>query len=152
MGIAAMALGVLALAAVAVGALAVVTHGFRRHTVITYRPNAVFRLRAGDCVDNGAGLSAQVVSCDVAHDAEIFATFGLPGKAAWPGETAVQQQASQGCVSRVSGYVNPQLAAASLTQEYVYPDQTAWQAGVRTVICEVRSPNGQLTGSVRQGA
>jgi hypothetical protein len=31
----------------------------------------------------------------------------------------------------------------------VYPDATAWQAGTRTVICEVRAASGDLTGSVR---
>jgi hypothetical protein len=44
--------------------------------------------------------------------------------------------------------VNPQLAI-SLSSTYVYPDETAWQAGTRTVICEVRATSGQLTGSVR---
>jgi len=33
----------------------------------------------------------------------------------------------------------------------VYPDSVAWQAGTRSVICEVRATTGQLTGSV-QGA
>ena len=45
--------------------------------------------------------------------------------------------------------MNPQLATADLAQEFVYPNQAAWQAGERTVVCEVRSPSGQLTGSVR---
>ena len=44
--------------------------------------------------------------------------------------------------------MNPQLAI-SLTSTYVYPDSVAWQAGTRTVICEVRASSGQLTGSVR---
>ena len=50
---------------------------------------------------------------------------------------------------RLGGYLDPQLAAADLTQEYVYPNQAAWQAGERTVVCEVRSSSGRLTGSVR---
>ncbi len=44
--------------------------------------------------------------------------------------------------------MNPQLAI-SLTSTYVYPDSVAWQAGTRSVICEVRATSGQLTGSVR---
>jgi hypothetical protein len=44
--------------------------------------------------------------------------------------------------------VNPQLAI-SLASTYVYPDSVAWQAGTRTVICEVRASSGNLTGSVR---
>jgi len=55
---------------------------------------------------------------------------------------------SSGCATRLTGYLNPQLAV-SLASTYVYPDATAWQAGTRTVICEVRAASGQLTGSVR---
>jgi hypothetical protein len=77
----------------------------------------------------------------------VFATFALTG-ANWPGNAAVQAEASSGCASRLTGYVNPQLAI-SLSSTYVYPDSVAWQAGTRTVICEVRAATGQLTGSVR---
>jgi hypothetical protein len=141
--------GIIALVGVAVGVLAVVTHGFRPKTVITYRPAAVFGLRPGECVNTRANsLSATVLSCAAPHDAEVFATFILPA-GAWPGTAAVQQDASSGCAIRLSGYLNPQLATADLTQEYVYPNRAAWQAGERTVVCEVSAVSGQLTGSVR---
>ena len=141
--------GVMALVAVAVGVLAVVTHGFHRKTVVTYRPAAVFALQPGECLDPGAsGLSFTLLACSKPHDAEVFARFALAGSS-WPGSTAVQQEAGNGCADRLGGYLNPQLASAGLTQEYVYPNQSSWQAGERTVVCEVRSPTGPLTGSVR---
>jgi Septum formation len=141
--------GVIVLVAVAVGVLAVITHGFRPKTVITYRPAAVFGLRAGECVDSGANaLNVTVVSCTTPHDAEVFATFRLPGTS-WPGAPAVQQDAGSGCQTRLVGYLNPELVTADLTQEYVYPNQTAWQAGEHTVVCEIRAASGPLTGSVR---
>jgi hypothetical protein len=141
---------VLALAGAA-GALAVTTHGFRPKTVVTYRPAAVFSLRPGDCLNSSRnGLSVTVLSCATPHEAEVFATFGLTGSG-WPGGAAIQQQASNGCAERMAGYLNPQLINAGLTEQYVYPDQKAWQAGVRTVICEVSSSTGLLTGSVRNG-
>ena len=68
---------------------------------------------------------------------------------AWPGASAVRQDASNGCADRLDSYLNPQLATADLTQEYLYPNLAAWQAGERTVVCEVRAVSGQLTGSVR---
>ncbi len=149
LAVAGIILGIIALAGVAVGALAVLTHGFRPKTVITYRPAAVFGLLPGECINSGANaLDVSVLSCATAHDAEVFATFGLP-KTGWPGTAAVQQDAGNGCASRLSGYLNPQLAAADLTQELFYPDKAAWQAGVRTVVCVVRAVSGQLTGSVR---
>ena len=110
----------------------------------------VFSLRAGECLNSGPnGISGlQVLSCSRAHDAEVFATFRVAGSH-YPGATAVQQQARQGCASRLSGYLNPQLSAASLTQSFVYPDAGAWSAGERTVVCTVHSTSGPLVGSVR---
>jgi hypothetical protein len=144
-------LGVIALVGVAAGVLFVVTHGFRPKTVVTvtYRPAAVFGLRPGQCVNSGSdALNATVVSCARPHDAEVFAVFTLPA-APWPGASAVRVDADNGCASRFGGYIDPQLTTASLTQEFVYPNKVAWQAGQRTVVCEVSATDGRLTGSVR---
>ncbi len=149
LAVAGIILGILALVGAAVGVLAVLTHGFRPKTVITYRPAAVFGLRPGECINSsGNGLNVTVLSCATPHDAEVFAAFSLP-RGAWPGASVVQQEAGNGCVSRLGGYLNPQLATAALSQEYVYPNQAAWKAGERTVVCEVSAVSGQLTGSVR---
>ncbi len=151
LAVAATVVGIIALVGAAVAVLAVVTHGFRPKTVVTYRVPAVFSLRPGDCIDSAPnGLSATVLSCATPHDAEVFAAFSLAGSS-WPGNAVAQQQAGSGCVSRINGYLNPAFAEAGFAQEYIYPDQSAWQAGVRTVICEVRASSGQLTGSVRKG-
>jgi hypothetical protein len=112
----------------------------------------VFSLRAGQCLDSGAnGISGvHALSCAQAHDAEVFATFRVTGSR-YPGAAALQQRARQGCVSRLSGYLNPQLPATSLAQSFVYPGAGAWSAGERTVVCTVRSTSGPLVGSVRSG-
>jgi hypothetical protein len=144
-------LGFVVLAIVIVGgAVAIVaslTHGFKKPVKVTYKASPVFSLKTGDCFDPQGQQSYTLVACDTPHQAEVFATFGLTGTT-WPGGAAVQQQASSGCASRLTGYVNPQLAI-SLNSTYVYPDEVAWQAGTKTVICEVRATSGQLTGSVR---
>jgi len=133
----------------AAGVLVVSTHGFRHKTVVTYRPAAVFSLRAGDCINSSPnGLSVTILSCATPHEAEVFATFSLTGSS-WPGEAAAQQQANSGCADRIASYLNPQLLTAGLIQQYVYPNRDAWQANVRTVVCEVSSPSGTLSGSVR---
>jgi hypothetical protein len=140
---------VLAAMAIIGGGIAIVgsvTHGFKKPVKVTYTKSAVFSLRAGECVDPH-GQSASVVSCNTPHDAEVFATFTLP-ESKWPGDTAVQAAANSGCATRLTGYINPQLAI-SLSSTYVFPDSVAWQAGTRTVICEVTATTGQLTGSVR---
>jgi hypothetical protein len=140
---------VLVAVAAAAAVLVVATHGVRHKTVITYRPAAVFSLRAGECINSSQnGLSVTILSCATSHEAEVFATFSLTGSS-WPGEAAAQQQAGSGCADRIAGYLNPELLNAGLTQQYVYPDQGAWQAGVRTVVCEVSSASGPFSGSVR---
>jgi hypothetical protein len=79
LAVAGIILGVIALVGAAVGVLAVLTHGFRTKTVVTYRPAAVFGLRPGECINSGASvLNVTVVSCATAHDAEVFARFSLP--------------------------------------------------------------------------
>jgi Septum formation len=131
------------------GAFAIVgslTHGFKKPVIIHYKKSAIFSLKTGECIDPN-GQAASVVSCTTSHDAEVFATFSLPGSK-WPGTTAVRTAASSGCSTRLTGYLNPQLAV-SLASTYIYPDMVAWQAGTRMVICEVRATSGQLTGSVR---
>jgi len=147
-------LGIIALVGVAAGVLVVVTHGFRPRTVVTvtYRPAAVFGLRPGQCVNTGSNaLKPTVLSCARPHDAEVFAVFTLPA-APWPGASAVQVDADNGCASRLGSYIDPQLATAGLAQEFVYPNRDAWQANQRTVVCEVSATEGRLTGSVRAKA
>ena len=148
-----LALGFVVLAAVIVGgAIAIVgsvTHGFKKPVKVTYKESALFSLKTGECF-NPQGQSYSLISCDAPHQAEVFATFALSGTN-YPGATAIATQASDGCTSRLTEYVNPQLAL-SLTSTYVYPDSVAWQAGTRTVICEVRASSGTLTGSVRSAS
>jgi hypothetical protein len=139
--------GLAALAGIAVVAL-VGRSAVRPPPVV--RLPAVLRLRTGDCVDSGPnGVSKlRVVSCTQPHDSEVYATFALAGKR-WPGTAKVSASARSGCTARLGSYLNPQLAAALLTESYAYPSHGAWKAGERTVVCEVSGTSGKLTGSVR---
>ena len=132
------------------GTVAILTHGFRKPVKTLYHQAAVFRLRPGECVNIPNGSSLTVTSCTVPHNGEVYGTFRLPGTS-WPGTPAVRRAAAAGCGSRLTAYLNPQLAV-KLAQAYVYPGHQDWKAGARTVICEVRSVSGPLTGSVRAGS
>lgn len=136
--------------AAAVGVAGYVTHGFKLRTKVAYQVPSVFKLRQGDCFNGQNDIGITPRACSSPHEAEVFATFPAIGSSTWPGDMALQTQAESGCASRLAGYMNPDLAANALDQEYIYPDAVAWQAGVRTVICDVRSQNGPITGSVRQ--
>lgn len=111
---------------------------------------AVFSLRTGQCFNSGRnGISGlTVVACGQPHDGEVYATYRVAGRP-WPGNAALHGEASQGCMSGLAGYLNPQLATTTLAESYIYPDAGAWAAGERTVVCEIRSTAGKLTGSVR---
>lgn len=110
----------------------------------------IFQLHTGQCLNSSLnGISGvHVLPCSRPHNGEVFGTFQVAGHR-YPGSAALQREASDGCVSRLSSYLNPQLSASSLTQSYVYPDAGAWAAGERTVVCTVHSTAGPLTGSVR---
>jgi hypothetical protein len=145
---------IVAVLVIAVGVFAIVTHGFRPKVKIAYQVPAVFKLRPGDCFNSQSGqngIDFTLRACSTPHEAEVFATFPAVGSG-WPGDAALQAEAQTGCTARIAGYMNPALAANALDQEYIYPDAVAWQAGVRTVICDVRSLSGPITGSVRQGS
>jgi hypothetical protein len=123
--------------------------------LITHRPPArpvtlpkVFSLRTGECINSiPNGTEVHVVACGQSHDGEVFATFRVAAQH-YPGVAALRQKASQGCGSRLGGYMNPQLSTM-LDESYVYPNSGAWAAGERTVICTVRGADGTLIGSVR---
>jgi hypothetical protein len=142
--------GALALAVAAV-AVVIVTHRPAKPHVAAHPLRAtVFRLRPGQCLNslqNGIA-GAHAVPCAQPHDAEIYGAFRVAGRA-WPGTAALGELARQGCQSRLGGYMNPQLDTSGMTDSYAYPNQAAWAAGERWVICEIRGARGKLTGSVR---
>jgi hypothetical protein len=110
----------------------------------------VFRLQPGQCFNslpNGIA-GAHAIPCAQRHDGEIYGDFRVAGRS-WPGAAALGRQAQQGCQSRLGGYLNPQLNTSGLAESYAYPNEGAWAAGVHTVICEIRSTRGKVTGSVR---
>lgn len=147
LAIAAMIFGVLLVAGIATGAV-LLTHG-KTEVAYKYELPAVFKLQAGNCFNSGPNdQTISVQPCTSPHDAEVFATFPLTGQA-YPGTTVAQAEAQAGCVARIGTYMDPVLAQTAMDQEYIYPDPVAWQAGDRTVVCDVRSDAGLTTGSIR---
>ena len=100
------AVAALAIVGAAIGTVGALTHGFKKPVTVKYHESAVFKLRTGDCVSAPNGQVVSVLPCSAPHQAEVFATFALPGSA-WPGTAAVQREAGSGCASRLTGYLNP---------------------------------------------
>src|SRR5215813_13360620 len=140
-----------ALAVAAAVVTAVLITQRSRHAAAAHSLRAtVFRLHPGQCFNslpNGIA-GAHAIPCAQPHDAEIYGDFRVAGRNR-PGTAALGAQARQGCQSRLSGYLNPQLDTTGLAVSYAYPNEGAWAAGVHSVICEIRGTQGRLTGSVR---
>jgi hypothetical protein len=138
-----------AVAAAAVTVVLVTQHPRPAHAASPLHAT-VFGLHAGQCFNslpNGMA-GAHAVRCHRPHDGEIYGDFHVAGRS-WPGSVALGAEARQGCQSRLSGYLNPQLNTAGLAEFYAYPNEGAWAAGVHSVVCEIRGTRGKLTGSVR---
>jgi hypothetical protein len=139
-----------AIAAAAVTVVLVTQQSRQTHAAASPLHATVFGLHPGQCFNslpNGIAV-AHAVRCRRPHDGEIYGDFRVAGRS-WPGSAALRERARQGCQSRLGGYLNPQLNPTGLAESYVYPNEGAWAAGVHSVICEIRSTQGKLTGSVR---
>jgi Septum formation len=133
----------------AAAALIYYTHGFSPRVQVRYKPSAAYSLQPGDCLNRLNDGSFSIVSCSTSHDAEVYGRFALSGTT-YPGSTTIQTSVTSGCAGLLTSYVNPQYADIGFSQEYVYPDQKAWAAGERTVICEASFDSGAITGSIRK--
>lgn len=135
--------------AVVAAVYALVHHAVKPKIKLSYQPAAIFSLQVGQCFNGQNSTGVTVLPCSSPHEAEVFATFRLPHET-WPGDGAVASAAQTGCEQQIAGYMNPQFTVSTLSQQYIYPNRMTWAAGVRTVVCDVRSDNGLVTGSVRQ--
>jgi hypothetical protein len=133
----------------AAAALIYYTHGFSPRVTVHYEPSAAYSLQPGDCLNLLNDGSFSIVSCGTSHDAEVYGRFDLSGTA-YPGDSAIQTSVTNGCAALLTSYINPQYADIGFSQEYVYPDQKAWAAGERTVVCEASFNSGAITGSIRR--
>ena len=123
--------------------------------MVTSGPVAAVDLVTGDCL---SGLvigvaervridSARVVSCDVAHQLEVFATFTLAASdfastpaGDYPGEERVVAAADAGCSDRLE-----QLGVGDSAYGLIalWPTNDSWAQGDRTVGCAAYSNDGQ---------
>jgi hypothetical protein len=96
-------------------------------------------LRVGDCLETFPAASTadlRVTPCTEAHRAEVVATFD-PKESAYPGAAALANKAEKGCTRRL-----PKALAGSglpLSLGYLYPQESQWALGDRTIRCVVVS-------------
>ena len=116
----------------------------------------VFAVQVGDCVnlpdasDDGVG-SFESVSCNEAHDGEIYELFDLSGGDEFPGNEAIEPEAQQGCLDAFEPFVGIAYEDSQFFFTFLPPSEQSWEEiDDREVICLVVPALGepQLTMSL----
>lgn len=123
------------------------------------------RLRVGDCFNGGgldglaedgtegeAGVTADVVPCGRAHQAEVYYQFDIESDG-YPGDAAVQSRLTD-CLSEFRNFVRRSYQRSQLEIFFLYPSSATWRLGDHEVVCIVADPDlteisGSLAGSRR---
>lgn len=114
----------------------------------------VFALRPGQCFQNPTasqsvlGVSyVTVVPCGTPHNAQAFVQFNATGTS-YPGVESLKRQADTGCHARIRKNVQTSKIKATMTLHYLYPLDTSWAAGHRTITCMIVNAKPNLTTSL----
>jgi len=114
----------------------------------------VFALHPGQCFQNPPASQTElgvtyvtVVPCAKPHNAQAFVQFTIKG-ASWPGTEAIQRQADSGCHDRIKGNVAASKIKSSMSLRYLYPLESSWASGHRTITCLIVNSTPDLTTSL----
>jgi hypothetical protein len=120
-------------------------------------PASAVELQVGDCFDI-ADPSASAVEevphhpCTESHQYEVFfnAVDTSPTDATYPPLTAFNTDAANMCVPAFEAYVGIAPDASTLDVGYLYPQETGWGKGDRTVTCYLtRSDSAPMTTTMK---
>jgi hypothetical protein len=114
----------------------------------------VFALKPGQCFQNPPASQTvlgvtyvTVVSCSTPHNAQAFVQFTATG-ASYPGVDALKRQADTGCHSRIRKNVQTSKIKNSMTLHYLYPLQSSWTSGHKTMTCLIVAAKPNLKTSL----
>ncbi|WP_415950235.1 DUF4190 domain-containing protein [Streptomyces sp. KLOTTS4A1] len=120
----------------------------------------ILTLREGDCFtpaelpgqnqERLADPTAERKPCTASHRGEVYATFDLPDKQAYPGVEQINETASRTCGELLFDYTPDVGEFSMLLTFFYYPQADRWALGDRTVRCWAGRPTGDLDRSVRQ--
>jgi hypothetical protein len=116
-----------------------------------------FSLTTGDCFNNPTVTPGHVTdvdsvvqkACTKPHNAQIFATFPVSGStASYPGTAKLTDLASSGCNARAKASLNSSMITSSMQIRLLFPLQSSWTAGHRSISCIIYSSTAALKSSV----
>ena len=114
----------------------------------------VFALRPGQCFQNPPASQTvlgvtyvTVVPCTTPHNAQAFVQFTATGKS-YPGVDALKRQADTGCHARITKNVQKSKIKNSMTLHYLYPLESSWTSGHKTITCLIVNSKPNLKTSL----
>ncbi|MFI9384112.1 DUF4190 domain-containing protein [Kutzneria sp. NPDC052558] len=111
-----------------------------------------FRLKPGQCFDRPVASSTAAVTvrdCATPHDAEAFAAEPVSGSA-YPGVYALENLGDRKCAADSARWLTPGMNYPDFAVHYLYPEQSSWLSGDRTVVCFYRRVDtAPMTGHVK---
>lgn len=125
--------------------------------IVTAGNLSSFDMRVGDCFDDAESLydgdevsSIPAVPCSESHDNEVYAVFDI-AEDGFPGDEAVFDLASEGCLERFDHFVGRDYESSSLDFFAMYPTRESWdRMNDREVVCALYDINlAKLEGSVK---
>lgn len=107
---------------------------------------------AGTCFNDSEEGYPQV-SCNDAHEAEVYAVLTHPDQGVYPGQEGIESWAEPLCYGRFERYTGVRYEESKLDFGYLYPGTQGWAAGDHEVICYLFDPAGKdLTEPVSTGS
>jgi hypothetical protein len=114
----------------------------------------VFALKPGQCFQNPPASQTvlgvtyvTVVPCTTPHNAQAFVQFTATG-ASYPGVDALKRQADTGCHARITKYVQKSKIKDSMSLHYLYPLESSWTSGHKSITCLIVNSKPNLKTSL----
>jgi uncharacterized protein DUF4190/putative regulator of septum formation len=114
----------------------------------------VFALKPGQCFQNPPASQTvlgvtyvTVVPCTTPHNAQAFVQFTATGTS-YPGVDALKRQADTGCHARITKSVQKSKIKDSMSLHYLYPLESSWTSGHKTITCLIVNSKPNLKTSL----
>jgi len=111
-----------------------------------------FQLRPGQCFDRPPVSQTSAVTvqdCAKPHDAEAFAVESVTGST-YPGVYALEAIGDRKCANDSDRWLTPGMNYPDFAVHYLYPEESSWSRGDRTVVCFYRRVDtASMTGHVK---
>ncbi|MFJ3581222.1 DUF4190 domain-containing protein [Streptomyces sp. NPDC090127] len=123
------------------GAVGEAWRGFQKGVDEAARSSSAFSLRTGQCYNVDGDLEAltsevEVVDCARPHEGEVTGGFKITEFTKWPGETALDDIATERCADIGNAYALDSWAFPEEVYDFYYmPSPDSWRVGDRTVTC-----------------